>query len=133
MKRNLRFSLLSGLVLILLLISGCISEYFAELPVLTTKDVILVNDTTVLSGGEITDDGGAPVTARGVCWSISRNPELSDSITVDSKGTGSFTSRMSGLTSTAKYYVRSYATNTAGTAYGNEITFKVWMDMPELW
>ena len=74
-------------------------------------------------GGTITSDGGASVTERGVCWSTAHNPTISDSKTSDGMGTGTFTSSISGLNSVTTYYVRAYATNSAGIAYGNEITF----------
>jgi uncharacterized protein (TIGR02145 family) len=61
--------------------------------------------------------------ARGVCWSTSPNPTLSDSYTVDSSGLGSFTSNLVGLTDNTTYYVRAYATNSVGTAYGNAVSF----------
>ena len=94
------------------------------IPVLTTT---AVSDFTAIdgnSGGNITSDGGSPVTTRGVVWSTTQNPTITLSTkTTDGSGTGTFTSKITGLSSTTKYYVRSYATNTAGTAYGNEVNF----------
>jgi hypothetical protein len=75
------------------------------------------------SGGNITDDGGANITTRGVCYSINTNPTTADNITNDGNGTGTFTSNLSGLTASTTYYLRAYATNSAGTAYGNEFSF----------
>ncbi len=71
----------------------------------------------------MTDDGGATVTTRGVCWSTSQNPTTSNSKTTDGSGTGSFTSSLTGLTCGTTYYVRAYATNSAGTAYGSQENF----------
>ncbi|UCH14059.1 MAG: hypothetical protein JSV22_13270 [Bacteroidales bacterium] len=93
------------------------------LPVLTTTSAGSITETTALSGGNITDDGGSTVTARGVCWSTSENPTISNSFTTDGSGTGSFTSNISGLSPGTKYYVRAYATNSVGTSYGEPISF----------
>ena len=79
---------------------------------------------SAILGGEITSDGGSPVTARGVCWSTSPNPTINNSKTTDGIGTGTFTSTFSGLNTLTTYYVRAYATTSFGTSYGNEITFK---------
>ncbi len=92
-------------------------------PVLTTADVSAITDTTANCGGTITSDGGATVTAWGVCWSTSQTPTVSDSITNDGGGAGSFTSEMSGLTPETDYYVRAYATNSGGTGYGAAMLF----------
>jgi uncharacterized protein (TIGR02145 family) len=92
-------------------------------PELTTTAVSSITTTTAASGGNITSDGGATVTARGVCWNTATGPSISNSKTTDGAGTGSFTSNLSSLTPGTTYYVRAYATNSAGTSYGNELTF----------
>ena len=92
-------------------------------PTVTTAAVTEIGQTAALSGGNVTSDGGATVTARGVCWSTSQNPTISDSHTTDASGTGSYVSNLSNLTPNTKYYVRAYATNSAGTGYGNEVSF----------
>lgn len=79
--------------------------------------------STAISGGNITSDGGAAITARGVCWSTSTSPVISGNRTTDGSGIGTFTSSITGLISGTVYYVRSYATNSAGTAYGNQLSF----------
>jgi hypothetical protein len=94
-----------------------------QLATLTTSAVSSLTNTSATSGGNITDDGGANITTRGVCYSINTNPTTADNITNDGNGTGSFTSNLSGLTTSTTYYVRAYATNSAGTAYGNELSF----------
>lgn len=93
------------------------------LPTVTTDDATNIEQTSATSGGNVTSDGGATVTARGVCWSTSTNPTLSDSYTTNGSGTGTFVSNITGLTANTLYYVRAYATNSVGTVYGNEITF----------
>ncbi|HSN50519.1 MAG TPA: FISUMP domain-containing protein, partial [Bacteroidales bacterium] len=95
----------------------------AVTPTLTTTAITSPARTTAVSGGNITNNGGAPVTARGVCWSTSSGPLATGSHTSDGTGNGTFTSNITGLTPATTYYVRAYATNTAGTAYGNELFF----------
>ena len=94
-----------------------------ELPTVTTADVMDITQTTAVSGGNVTDDGGAAVTARGVCWSKDPNPTIDNSFISNGNGTGSFTIEISGLTSATTYYVRAYATNSEGTSYGEQKTF----------
>ncbi len=89
----------------------------------TTTDPSSVTSTSASSGGNVTADGGATVTAKGVCWSTSVNPTISNSKTSDGTGTGSFTSSITGLTAGTTYHVRAYATNSAGTGYGGDISF----------
>lgn len=91
------------------------------LPILTTTELYELSSTTATGGGNITSDGGAAVTARGVCWSINQNPTTKDSLTVNGMGTGIFTSSLTKLLPGSTYYVRAYATNKKGTAYGNEL------------
>jgi len=95
----------------------------AGLPTLTTTAASSIANTTAVSGGNISAQGGSAVTARGVCWATTTGPTISSSHTTNGTGTGTFTSNLTGLTLGTLYYVRAYATNTAGTAYGNEITF----------
>ena len=65
-------------------------------------------------------DGGSPVTQRGVCWNTTGNPTLEDSNTINGTGTGAFTSNISGLSLGTTYFVKAYAINSSGTAYGIE-------------
>lgn len=90
---------------------------------LTTTAASAFTQTTATSGGNISSNGGANVTARGVCWSTSATPTIANSITTNGTGNGVFTSSITGLTSGTLYHLRAYATNSAGTAYGNEVTF----------
>ena len=99
------------------------STLAATVPVLSTNSVASITQTTALSGGNITSDGGAPVTQRGVVYATTQNPTLANAFTEDGSGAGNFTSTLSGLTPNTTYYVRAYATNSIGTAYGNELSF----------
>ena len=94
------------------------------LPTVTTNAVTNIKATTATCGGYVSSDGNATVTARGICWSTSPNPTISDSKTTDGSGTGSYTSYLSNLASQTTYYVRAYATNEKGTAYGEEKSFR---------
>lgn len=93
------------------------------LPILTTTEVSNISSTSAISGGEVESDGGAAVTARGICWSTKENPTLNDNITEDGTGEGSYISTIKGLEPKVIYYVRAYATNSIGTQYGNQIKF----------
>jgi hypothetical protein len=88
-----------------------------------TAAVTSITATTATSGGTVGADGGASVSARGVCWSTTTNPTIANSKTTDGTGTGTFTGAITGLTSGTTYYVRSYATNSVGTTYGPEVIF----------
>ena len=91
--------------------------------IVTTSEVNNISATMAKCGGVVTE-GDFTVTARGVCWSTADNPTIDDSHTVDGGGAGSFTSNITGLTENTIYYVRAYATSSAGTAYGATRTFK---------
>lgn len=92
-------------------------------PVLTTTAVTAITDLTATSGGDITDNGGELVTARGICWNTTGSPTIADNPTSNGTGIGTFVSELSALTEQTTYYVRAYATNSIGTAYGNEVIF----------
>jgi len=90
---------------------------------LTTMSIGGIATSSATSGGNISDDGGTAVTQRGVVWSTSTNPTTANNSTNNGSGTGSFTSNLTGLTANTTYFVRAYATNSAGTAYGNQLSF----------
>lgn len=101
----------------------CVKNAEASIPGLTTTSITNITQTTASSGGNITDNGGADVTTRGVCWSTSQNPTVSDTKTENGTGAGEFTSNLTGLTANTTYYLRAYATNSAGTGYGEQKEF----------
>jgi len=104
----------------LLMMVGCEK---CVVPTVTTTGESSVTQTTAMSGGKVTSDGGSAVTERGVCWNTTATPTTTNSKTTDSTGMGSFTSSLTSLTAATKYFVRAYATNSEGTGYGNEVTF----------
>jgi len=92
-------------------------------PAVSTSDVSDIKEKMAACGGDVFDNGGYDVTARGVCWSTSPNPTLSDSHTTDGSGTGTFASSLVDLRSNTTYYVRAFATNSHGTSYGEQVVF----------
>ena len=88
------------------------------IPTVTTANLTALSGSSAAGGGEVTNSGGATVTARGLCWSTSQNPTVSGNHTTNGTGVGSFTTTLAGLTPGVTYYVRAYATNLAGTGYG---------------
>lgn len=93
-------------------------------PTVQTTSISAINTTIAVSGGNVTSDGGASVTSRGVVWGISQAPTVALSTkTSDGSGIGTFVSTINGLTASTTYYVRAYATNSVGTSYGNEVSF----------
>jgi len=124
MKKNTIICLLIFTIIFatgIIFIAGCKKD--STVPVLTTLALTGISQTTAESGGNITSDGNEPVSARGVCWSRAINPTISDSSTNDGTGIGTFASSLAGLTANTMYYVRAYATNSIGTAYGDELSF----------
>jgi len=112
-------------LLFILIVSAIGCKKTIQLPNLTTTNPNAISNTIAKSGGTITNDFGNPITARGVVWSTNPNPTIALSTkTLDSIGSGTFTSTITSLQQNTIYYVRAYATNKAGTSYGNEITFR---------
>lgn len=114
------------IVIFFLTFNGCQKDESKPvgLPTVTTKSISTITSISASSGGTIVSDGGAAITARGIVWSTSTTPTISlTTKTSDGSGIGSFTSSLTELTPPTKYYVRAYATNAAGTAYGNEVSF----------
>ncbi len=103
---------------------GDIASGVFSIPVLTTTTVSNITSITASSGGTVTNNGGKTITALGVCWGSTSLPTIGSSKTIDSGTIGTFTSAITGLNPFTDYFVRAYATNAIGTAYGNELTFK---------
>ena len=97
----------------------------AVAPTVTTAEVSGITEISAVSGGEVVSDGGAEVTARGVCWSVSENPSIANFTTSDGAGMGTFISNLASLSPEATYFIKAYATNSAGTSYGEEKIFRM--------
>ena len=94
------------------------------LPSVSLANFVLITQTTAQANYSISSDGGADIISRGICWSTNPNPTTTESKTIDeSSGIGGFGAELNGLTENTIYYVRPYATNSLGTAYGNELSF----------
>ncbi len=124
-KHNIRskrtFDCVILVIAVNLFLYGCVKD--PVIPVLKTISATDITINSVMCGGEIIDDGGAPVTAKGVCWGESPEPAVEGSHTNDGAGPESFTTTITGLDPNTLYYIRAYAENSAGIAYGNEISF----------
>ncbi|CAN5323067.1 hypothetical protein BH11BAC5_BH11BAC5_12060 [soil metagenome] len=124
--KKIDFGSLIALLFCVILLVNCKKEKSnpaSGVPVLTTDSVTNVGFNVAKVHVNITSDGGSAITARGVCWSTSSAPTINNSMTNNGAGTGSFVSELSSLINNTKYYLRSYSTNTTGTAYGNELNF----------
>ena len=104
-----------------------------DLPVVTTTAVTAVTKTTAISGGEVTYDGGATISARGLAYGAAANPTISGTVLSGGTGTGIFVSNLTGLALFTGYHVRAYATNSAGTSYGSDISFTTLADITKFW
>lgn len=93
------------------------------IPTVTTTIPTQITETTAVAGGNVTSDGGASVTERGVVYATTQNPTTNNTKEASGIGTGSFTCNLTGLQPNTTYYVRAYAINEKGTAYGEEVTF----------
>jgi uncharacterized protein (TIGR02145 family) len=93
-------------------------------PVVSTTSATEIKATTATAGGNVTDAGNGTITARGICWGTNPGPTITGNHTTDGTGTGPFVSSLTNLTGSTTYFIRAYATNSAGTSYGNETSFE---------
>ena len=96
-----------------------------------TTAISAISGSSATSGGTITSDGGAAITAKGVCWGTTANPVIgTGNFTSDGTGTAFYISAITGLTGSTTYHVRAYATNSIGTSYGTDVSFTTWVGAP---
>ena len=117
-----------GFLFLTVTLHSCKKE---ELPALSTTSISNITAISATSGGNITSDGGAEVTGRGVCWGVNPNPATTGSKIEDNSGIGQFVCEITGLTAGSIYHVRAYANNSVGTAYGADISFVTLGKAPE--
>jgi uncharacterized protein (TIGR02145 family) len=115
--------MISGTAAVLLVLTVACKKTDNSLATVLTSQIKDKTADSATGGGEVTNEGGTPVTERGVCWSLYENPTTADTRTSDSVGIGVFISQITGLTPDEVYHVKAYATNSAGTAYGSEVSF----------
>lgn len=120
----MRIKFFLSVFLFFLILSSCEKES-KDKPTLSTLEVTQIKSTTAVSGGEITTDGGSSIKARGLVWDTLEYPTLNLNLSMSNEGNGagSFSTNIFGLKPNTTYYVRAYATNNAGTQYGNQHTF----------
>lgn len=126
-KLNIAQTISSGAILTIspgsiFIISGGLS-ISGTIAILSTNNITAITISTATCGGNVNSDGGSPITERGICFDTITNPTTGKTKVVIGSGTGIFTGNISGLTENTKYYVRAYAINSMGTAYGNEVSF----------
>ena len=127
---------ISKLFAIILFLVTCIfqsckkDDILEAIPTISTSDINNIRMTSVVCGGKITNSGGCKILERGLCWGTYSNPTIDGNITNDGTGSGAFTSIITSLLPNTLYYVRAYATNKEGTAYGNENSFTLFLNNP---
>lgn len=129
MKKAPRIYSLTFTLAFFMLFRSCEKDEPVIIPVLSSLEPHSITNTTAVGGGRIVRDGSTTITAYGVCWGTSPSPTIMDNKTTDGNGIEEFTSYITGLTPNTIYYIRAYATNAAGTAYGSEKTFKTFAVM----
>jgi uncharacterized protein (TIGR02145 family) len=120
MKMNKLLIPLLLTIFFLMFTNSCVDP--SLVPVVQTKSFTAITANTATCWGNVPSDPGSEITERGVCWNTKSNPTIKNSKATTTAGTGNFSVAMTGLTMETTYYVRCYATNKSGTAYGNELT-----------
>jgi uncharacterized protein (TIGR02145 family) len=125
MKKGLSLLAFVCLISVMALMQGCKK---ATLPAVVTSEVTGVTLNTATSGGEITSDGNEAIIDKGICWNTTGDPTIADTKTSSGEGSDAFSGNLSGLQKGSVYYVRAYAVNSVGTAYGEQIIFSTQID-----
>jgi hypothetical protein len=90
-----------------------------DAPVVSTAAISNISYSLATVGGNVTSDGGANVSQRGICWSSDDRPALNGECQNTGLGTGPFEYELTGLDQNSSYYVQAYASNAAGIGYGD--------------
>ena len=115
---------ISAFIIIILfacMIQACTKKV---VPVVETGSITNITGSSATCEGTVIAEGSSPLYTRGVCWSVDPSPTIDGSFTNNGTGLGAYSSSMTKLDGSTKYYVRAYATNNEGTGYGNQITFR---------
>ncbi len=112
------------------MLTSCMKEYVEYavpgreiLATVSTGNVSNITKNAASVTGNVSDEGNGPVTAKGICWAITTNPTTADNQSNVGTGAGDFSVALNNLDPSTTYYVRAYATNTDGTAYGEQKNF----------
>lgn len=92
-------------------------------PTVTTQAASSISYTSAIGNGNVTSDGGATITERGIVWGTSTNPTTAGNKATSAGTTGAFTASLTGLSQGTHYYTRAYAINSVGTSYGANAEF----------
>lgn len=101
-----------------------------EVPIVTTSNVLVRSTTMAILGGEVESDNGFSVSERGVCWATTTNPTIDDNKSYSGSGVGSFSRYLDLFSEGVTYYVRAYAINSKGIAYGETVMFTMLTTLP---
>ncbi|WP_111710359.1 hypothetical protein [Lutibacter citreus] len=116
-----------------ILLLNCSSDNTDErtnsLPTLTTNSITNTTTSKIISGGNISNDGGLEIISRGICWDLNEEPTIDDNILTNGTGIGEYSIEVQELNSNTEYYIRAFATNSLGTSYGNELRFTTLKDI----
>lgn len=121
------------LMLFIFILSACQNPEEITISNDIAINIVEITDSSAKFGVTITSDGGSSITARGICFSIKQKPTIVDAKTTDGSGTGSFISQLTDLIPSTVYYVRAYATNSAGTSYGKQVSFTTNYSAPRIY
>jgi hypothetical protein len=118
---------MSSLIMLMTFVSSCVTDPEPEVLTVTTSAATNVTETQATLGGVVVSDGGLTVTERGIAVSLDPDPTIDDLVNDQAlpigSGTGSFSDTFDGFPSGTIVHVRAYATNSGGTAYGEDLTF----------
>jgi len=129
MKKTV-LSVMTVILLVSLFITGCKKEITPPVLTITSDSISNITQTSITCKSDITSDVATDIMMRGVCWSKNNTPTILDNLTNDGNGTGSFESKITGLTENTTYYLRAYATTDFGTSYGNTLSFNTLKPFP---